>query len=298
VLAIMKRHCGLGIVLLITGAGLFGIIGSAPAQSNVPQIPRPIVPATVTPVGALDKFLQFDAEDKTVTVTNGTEQAHFTFSVTNISNEEVLINYIIGSCHCTVAQLPSQPWKLAPKEVGEFSATMDLAGSPPDSSKFKTLTVNADKGQKVLKVTTRILPDMSSPEERTNMMKMATADRQAVFKNADCVQCHVETAKDSSGHDKMGEELYTAVCGVCHESSHRATFVPDLHHLKDPTSAAFWRIWITSGKPGTLMPAFAKIEGGPLSNEQIDSLVNYLSASIPPEPVKLSPPSGLKVVPQ
>jgi len=166
------------------------------------------------------------------------------------------------------------------------------------SCEEELMKMMTDEGIKVLNVTTRILPDMSTAEARTNSMKMATADRQAVFKNADCVQCHVETAKDSSGHDKMGEELYTAVCGVCHESSHRATFVPDLHHLKDPTSAAFWRTWITSGKPGTLMPAFAKIEGGPLSNEQIDSLVNYLSASIPPEPVKLSPPSGLKVVPQ
>jgi len=290
----MKRHCGLGFIFFVAGVTLLGFAGDGSAQTNVPQIPRPIAPATVTPVGALDKFLQFDAEEKTVTVTNGTEQAHFTFSVTNISPEEVVINYILGSCHCTVAKLPSQPWKLAPKEVGEFSATMDLAGSPPGSSKFKTLTVNANKGVKVLNVTTRILPDMSSPGERTNMMKTATADRQAVFKG-DCMQCHAETAKDSAGHDKTGEELYTAVCGICHESPRRATFVPDLHHLKEPTSAAFWRTWITSGKPGTLMPAFAKTEGGPLNNEQIDSLVNYLNASIP---TKLTAPSGLKVVPQ
>jgi mono/diheme cytochrome c family protein len=292
--AFMKRHSGFDLFSLITGACLFAFAGTSSAQTNVPQIPRPIGPPTITPVGALDKFLQFDAEDKTVTVTNGTEKASFTFSVTNISSEEVVINYILGSCHCTVAQLPSQPWKLAPKEVGEFSATMDLAGSPPASSKFKTLTVNADKGVKVLNVTTRILPDMSSPADRTNNVKMAAADRQAVFKG-DCLQCHAETAKDSSGHDRMGQDLYTAVCGICHESTRRATFVPDLHHLKDPTSAAFWRTWITNGKPGTLMPAFAKTEGGPLSNEQIDSLVNYLNTSIP---AKLAAPTGLKVVPQ
>jgi len=293
----MKRHCGLAFISLVAGATLFGFAGNAGAQPNVPHPPQPVAPVTVTAVGALDKFLQFDAEDKTVTVTNGTEQAHFMFTVTNISSEDVLINYIIGSCHCTVAQLPSQPWKLAPKQVGEFSATMDIAGTPPGESKFKTLTVNSDKGVKVLNVTTRVLPDMSSPEDRTNNVKMATADRQAVFKG-DCMQCHAETAKDSAGHDKMGQELYAAVCGICHESSRRATFVPDLHHLKDPTSAAFWRTWITGGKPGTLMPAFAKSEGGPLSNEQIDSLVNYLNSSITAQPAKLSPPSGLKVLPQ
>jgi mono/diheme cytochrome c family protein len=292
----MKRHCGLGLYSLIAGVCLFGITSKGAPQTNPAQIPRPAGPVTVTPLGQLDNFLKFDAEDKMATVTNGTEQAHFSFSVTNISSEEVIINYIVGSCHCTVAQLPSQPWKLEPKQVGQFSATMDLAGSPPGSSKFKTLTVSSDKGVKVLNVTSRILPDMSSPADRTNNVKMATADRQAVFKNADCVECHVDTAKDSAGHDKMGQELYAAVCGICHEAAHRATFVPDLHHLAEPTSAAFWRTWITSGKPGTLMPAFAKSEGGILSNEQIDSLVDYLSTSIPAHSVKLAPPGQPRVI--
>lgn len=285
----MKRHCGLGLFVLIAGVCLFESTSKSGAQPNPAQVPQPVGPVTVTPVGALDNFLRFDAEDKMVTVTNGTEQAHFSFSVTNISAEDVIINYIVASCHCTVAQLPSQPWKLAPKEVGEFSATMDIVGTPPGGSKFKTLTVGSDKGIKVLQVTTRVLPDMSSPEDRTNNVKMATADRQAVFKG-DCASCHVDTAKDSSGHDKMGQELYAAVCGICHEAAHRATFVPDLHHLPDATSAAFWRTWITAGKPGTLMPAFAKSEGGFLSNEQIDSLVNYLNSSIPAHSVLLAPP--------
>jgi mono/diheme cytochrome c family protein len=155
--------------------------------------------------------------------------------------------------------------------------------------------VNANKGSKTLNVTTHVLPDMSTPEARTNNVKMATADRQAVFKG-DCMQCHVDPAKDSAGHEKLGQDLYTAVCGVCHEAAHRATFVPDLHHLKEPTSAAFWRNWITSGKPGTLMPAFAKTEGGILSSEQVDSLVSYLSTNIPSQAVKLAPPSSLKVI--
>jgi mono/diheme cytochrome c family protein len=263
-----------------------------PHTPNAAQTPRPILPQPVSApaatVGNLDDYLNFDAQAKTESVTNGTEQAHFTFAVTNISSGEVVINYILGSCHCTVAQLPSQPWKLGPKEIGQFTATMDLAGSPPGSSKFKTLTVSSDKGMKILNVTTTILPDMSAPGSRTNAMKMATADRQAVFKSADCVQCHATTAKDSGGHDKMGQELYTAVCGVCHEAEHRATFVPDLHHLADATSAQFWRNWITSGKPGTLMPAFAKSEGGILSSEQIESLVEYLNTAIPPHPAALS----------
>ena len=75
-----------------------------------------------------------------------------------------------------------------------------------------------------------------------------------------------------------------AACAVCHEAKHRASMVPDLHNLKVPTSEEFWRTWITAGKAGTLMPAFATSQGGPLNDMQIASLAAYLNAIIPPTP--------------
>src|SRR6202012_4112996 len=96
-------------------------------------------------------------------------------------------------------------------------------------------------------------------------------------------------AKDSMGHDKLGKDLYTSICGICHESDHRASFVPDLHKLPEPTNPEFWKNWIMHGKPGTLMPAFAQSEGGFLTETQIESLVAYLSATIPPHPVVANP---------
>src|SRR5262249_19885208 len=101
----------------------------------------------------------------------------------------------------------------------------------------------------------------------------------------DCVKCHVDTAKDAAGNQKTGKDLYAAVCGVCHEAQHQASFVPNLHHLPEPKKdLEFWKNWITHGKPGTLMPAFAKSEGGILPDAQIDSLVIYLTATIPANP--------------
>ena len=105
--------------------------------------------------------------------------------------------------------------------------------------------------------------------------KIALADRQAVFKG-DCARCHAAPAKG-----KMGGELYTAVCGVCHESEHRATMVPDLHNIKQETGREFWTVWITYGKTGSLMPAFSKLQGGPLTDEQIRSLAAFLTTNIP-----------------
>jgi mono/diheme cytochrome c family protein len=300
----MKRHRGTVIIFSIAGACLFSSARSQ-SQSATPVIltlPPPPATAATAAVGvtqqlSVDDYLKFDADDKTTTVTDTESEAHFTFTVTNISSGDVVINYMVGSCRCTVAQMPSAPWKLRPREGGEFSAVMQMDGTPAGEEKFKTLTVDTDKGTKTLNVTAKVLPNPAEMTEmaRTNNLKRATADRQAVFKG-DCIQCHATPAKDAVGHEKLGQDLYAAVCGVCHEAAHRATFVPDLHRLPEPTSADFWRNWITHGKPGSLMPAFAKVEGGVLSDEQINSLANYLSATIPAHPVNISAPSSLKVI--
>jgi mono/diheme cytochrome c family protein len=266
-----------------------------PTALQVPPGPPPQAFGT-PPQPALENFLKFETEMKEVSVTNGTPEAHFAFNLTNISSGPVMINYVQTSCGCTVAKLPSQPWKLMPNDHGEISATMQLAGTPPGASKTKTLTVNTDHGSKLVLVKATILPDVMpmSEMDRTKNVMTARADRQAVFKG-DCIQCHVAPAKDSMGHDKMGQELYAAVCGVCHEAEHQASFVPNLHRLAEPTSAEFWRNWILHGKPGTLMPAFAKSEGGILTDEQTESLVRYLTATIPAHPVVVPAPAQLQV---
>ena len=57
--------------------------------------------------------------------------------------------------------------------------------------------------------------------------------------------------------------------------------VPDLHNLPVTTSEEFWRTWITAGKAGTLMPAFATSQGGPLNDMQIAQLASYLNGLYP-----------------
>ena len=78
-----------------------------------------------------------------------------------------------------------------------------------------------------------------------------------------------------------GKRAYDAVCGICHESPKRATMVPDLHNIKTATNVDFWHTWIAHGKAGSLMPAFSNADGGTLSDMQIASLVQYLSAAFP-----------------
>jgi mono/diheme cytochrome c family protein len=107
-------------------------------------------------------------------------------------------------------------------------------------------------------------------DNRTRNQTLALADHQAVFRG-DCARCHAEPAKG-----KLGQELYVAVCGICHDAEHRADMVPLLGHSDQAHNPAYWRTWITFGKPGSLMPAFAHSLGGPLDREQIESLAAYL----------------------
>jgi mono/diheme cytochrome c family protein len=203
----------------------------------------------------------------------------FTFSVTNTSKSDVYINALRPSCGCTVAKLPQEPWKLTPGTNGDIHISINLAGK--HGLVTKTIAVETSHGQQTLMIKVDV-PDAGgmtgTPMDRVHNQQLALADRQAVFRG-DCATCHAAPAAG-----KLGEPLYVAVCGVCHEDAHRAAMVPNLKALPHGTDAEFWRKWITEGKPGTLMPAFASQHGGPLSTDQIESLVNYLAATIPSAP--------------
>jgi len=272
---------------LIAARGLLAqpVPAPAPPPSAV-SLPVQVPPApVVAPQPSLDDLLKWDADRKELTVPHGTASAPFIFSLTNVSKEVVTIHATSTSCGCTVASLPEQPWRLAPGTNGQISAAMNLAGK--SGTTVKTITVATDKGNKVLYVQATILPALAMAQmtdaDREKNQKLAIADRQAVFKG-ECASCHAEPAKA-----KFGQPLFTAVCGVCHEAEHRATMVPDLHKIAQPTNAEYWRNWITHGKAGTLMPAFSLADGGILNEEQINSLVNYLVVAIPSKPAIPAP---------
>jgi len=128
-------------------------------------------------------------------------------------------------------------------------------------------------------------------DNRQRNMMMALADRQAVFRN-DCASCHATPAMG-----KSGKALYDAACGICHDAPNRATMVADLRALPPHPDREYWLKWITLGRPGSLMPSFAQAESGPLNDEQIDSLVDFLLSNdfqrkppLPPLPAAVSVP--------
>jgi mono/diheme cytochrome c family protein len=223
-----------------------------------------------------DGVFAWDALSKTVEAAADQDFAKFTFSFTNITTGNVTVLDVHPSCGCTTAELPPRPWIIPAGSNGLIKLSVNLAGK--SGTVFKSAKVTTDKGNKDLMLRIEILPPVivkMTDAQRAAGVAKAKVDRQAVFKG-DCASCH---AKNIEG--KYGIDLYNSVCGICHEAEPRATMVPDLGKLTAPTSHEFWRTWITYGKPGSLMPAFATSQGGPLTDMQIASLASYLDAAHP-----------------
>ncbi len=267
------------------------------AQSGRPGVMVPISKTNLMhglsngprPEPAAETVLTWDHVIKETTAKTGDTEARFSFNVTNLSKAEVVIDSVQTSCGCTVAELPSTPWKLAVGDHGSINVSVDLAGKSGVIT--KNVTVNSDKGIRILTVQVTI-PDPTSSlstMDREQNQKLAVADRQRVFKG-DCARCHVAPTVG-----KSGGELFSAACGICHESEHRATMVPNLHALNHATDREFWKTWTQHGKLNSLMPAFSKAEGGPLSDQQIDSLADYLTSAIPSKPGAPPAPSPTSV---
>jgi mono/diheme cytochrome c family protein len=251
------------------------------ANISLPQFPQRsltnAVPAQprYQPTNVPDTVLQWDATEKEVHPNVGDLESNFSFALTNVSDTNVTINWVRPSCGCTVAKLPPTPWTLKPGEGGVIDFTLDLRGKSGTLSKY--VSVDTSHGQRILMIKV-IIPQataMPGMDGRAKNMQLAMADRQVVFRG-DCASCH---ATPTVG--KKGEELYTAACAICHDTPNRATMVPDLHAVKKATNAEYWAFWIANGKPGTLMPGFAKAHGGPLDEEQIRSLAEFMFEKFP-----------------
>jgi mono/diheme cytochrome c family protein len=153
---------------------------------------------------------------------------------------------------------------------------VDLAGK--SGMLIKQITVTTDHGQKNIQLRITIHPApvvMLTDSQKMAGIMGSKADRQAIFRG-DCATCHIKKIAGLNG-----PQLYATVCGICHEAENRATMVPDLNNLKVATNPDFWRTWITYGKPGSLMPAFASSQGGPLTDFQVASLAMYLNTVHP-----------------
>jgi mono/diheme cytochrome c family protein len=90
---------------------------------------------------------------------------------------------------------------------------------------------------------------------------------EAVLFGDRCAECHATPADGLTG-----AAAYDAVCQMCHGPiSEYATSLP-----AEVLEPAALRSWIAEGRAEVGMPGYESAMGGPLSDEQIDTLVEAL----------------------
>lgn len=123
----------------------------APAPTNgwPVQISKPR-PAADGSDNMTSNILAWDAVAKEYRARPGETNAPFTFSLTNVSPERLIIYDTSTTCDCTVAQLPSKPWTLAPGGGGQIQASLDLRGKTGAVTNY--VIVFTSKGNRLLTV--------------------------------------------------------------------------------------------------------------------------------------------------
>lgn len=254
---IPRRFILLGLLLLSLASA-----GCRPEAASTPPATEPVHP------------LVWDAMTKTLSTALDARSVSVSFTVTNTSDRSLRIYDVRPSCGCTTVELPSTPWILASGEKGSFRGTVDITGKHGELAKM--FYVSSIPGTQTLTVVLKVPePD---PDLRDRNQQLAKTDRQAVFRG-ECAVCHAAPTKGL-----MGDALFAAACTICHGSDRRASMVPDLAVARGPRDRAFWEKWISEGKEGTLMPAFSTKQGGPLNDEQLASLLEYVTTQLASEP--------------
>ena len=162
----MVGLAGLGLLLALAGCN-----SPKPAIARMEPRPVPAVapsnapPATVfspppvsrprPPADASDNMsanvLAWDSVTQEYHAGIGETNAPFTFAVTNVSSELLMIYDISTTCDCTVAQLPAKPWNLAPGGGGQIVATLDLRNRTTEGV-TNYMIVFTSKGNRLLTV--------------------------------------------------------------------------------------------------------------------------------------------------
>lgn len=199
--------------------------------------------------------------------------AEHTFFIKNTGTDTLTIVNTHASCGCTAAVMDNM--KIAPNGISRLKVKYDAhnKGLGPVT---KTITISSNsrtEADKVLRikgvvVESKTVHKMGEMQGGDPMMHL-----EGVFQG-DCAKCHVD-----KGRGELGARLYDADCAICHGSKADGKPGPELTS-KDMMShdKKSWTKIIKNGIPKTHMPAFALDKKGPLNDEEIASIVDYLDA--------------------
>lgn len=186
--------------------------------------------------------------------------AYGKFTLVNEGQAILDITDVVAKCGCTVIDF--EPVSLHEGEEIVINFSIDTAGKMGDILKSITVVSNdPETPNYIIFAFIRVI----TPEHEV-------IDKTKLFEG-ECANCHSLPAIGL-----VDEPLFEAVCFMCH--GHHglgglAKPINDLDYLSNFDENYFREI-ISGGKEDSMMPAFSSENGGPLTDEQIDSLVNLM----------------------
>jgi len=177
-----------------------------------------------------------------------------TFNFKNVGDAPLIIERVVPSCGCTTSVVSLS--HLKPGEAGRITAKINTSGKKGLIKKHISVFSNDNRNpQVILSIAANII--YHKTEGKT------------IF-DPECTSCHVEPGKG-----KLGGELYKAICAYCHGHGEDGKSALGLLEMGVKEENCIERA-ITDGIPRSPMPGFSKKHGGPLSKDEITSLVEYI----------------------
>jgi mono/diheme cytochrome c family protein len=196
----------------------------------------------------------------------GTKAEH-NFLISNDGTDTLVISSTRPSCGCTAAVLDAKDNRIPPGGTSRLKVTFDANNKPEGPiSKSVTITSNAkNKPDAMVHIQGRVV--------KSKMAHKTAMHLDGLFQG-DCASCHV-----NKGKGELGARLFEADCAICHGTKTDGKPGPELASetmLKHTPKQ--WQNIIENGIPNSAMPAFHTKNKGPLGDEEIASLIEYMGA--------------------
>ncbi len=195
------------------------------------------------------------------------EKVEFDWPYHNEGDGPLKILRTRSSCGCTMTLLDGEVIEAG--NTGKLKIAFDPAGQHGSVTKTLSVVTNDPERQRVLlTVKAKVLP-VDTPTVEGDHPPITGQS----LLMGDCATCHAAPAEG-----KSGEELYTAICAMCHGVDGTGISAPSLRHPSYLESRSDQELneGIAFGTTNPRMPGFGQLMGGPLTEDQIDTLVKLL----------------------
>ncbi|MBS1514949.1 MAG: DUF1573 domain-containing protein [Bacteroidetes bacterium] len=197
----------------------------------------------------------------------------YEFDFINDGDTTLEITNVQTSCGCTAATVGEKN-KYAPGEKGKIRITFNSNGKVGKIEKTVLVQSNSPAPNDQIILTLNFDVKLPTEEEKKHMMVMPGA---SIFAGV-CVDCHV-----TKGIGKIGKELFDADCGICHgDAKDHKPHGPIDKNTMSKYSDDELITFIKNGSPTqpTMMPGFHKDNGGPLTTDEIMTLIAYIRSDL------------------